>query len=85
MLGRAYRRGANAVVGMRFDHRSISESWTEICAYGTAVFVTPAVDADRHPAGCPTCAAPAPLDRHPLPLPVRRPAPVEAPPARAAG
>jgi len=39
MLQRAYQRGANAVVGMRFDHRTISESWTEICAYGTAVFV----------------------------------------------
>ena len=33
----AQARGANAVVGMRFDHRDISQSWTEICAYGTAV------------------------------------------------
>jgi hypothetical protein len=24
---------------MRFDNREISNSWTEICAYGTAVFV----------------------------------------------
>jgi hypothetical protein len=38
----AYARGANAVVCMRFDHRDISASWTEICAYGTAVFVVPA-------------------------------------------
>jgi uncharacterized protein YbjQ (UPF0145 family) len=37
----AYTRGANAVVGMRFDHRDISPTWTEICAYGTAVFVVP--------------------------------------------
>ena len=42
MLEVAYGRGANAVIGMRFDHRSISSSWTEICAYGTAVFVVPA-------------------------------------------
>jgi uncharacterized protein YbjQ (UPF0145 family) len=42
MLQVAYQRGANAVLGMRFDHRPISESWTEICAYGTAVFVIPA-------------------------------------------
>jgi uncharacterized protein YbjQ (UPF0145 family) len=32
--------GANAVVGMRFDHRTIG-SWIEICAYGTAVYATP--------------------------------------------
>lgn len=37
----AQARGANAVVGMRFDHRDISTTWTEICAYGTAVFVVP--------------------------------------------
>ena len=42
MLRVAYQRGANAVVGMRFDHRAISDSWNEICAYGTAVFVIPA-------------------------------------------
>jgi uncharacterized protein YbjQ (UPF0145 family) len=44
MLDHAYRRGANAVVGMRFDHREISNSWTEICAYGTAVFVVATQD-----------------------------------------
>jgi uncharacterized protein YbjQ (UPF0145 family) len=33
----AERRGANAVVGMRFDHREITDYWAEICAYGTAV------------------------------------------------
>ncbi len=37
----AYARGANAVVSMRFDHRDITAAWTEICAYGTAVFVVP--------------------------------------------
>jgi uncharacterized protein YbjQ (UPF0145 family) len=39
MIEVAYQRGANAVVGMRFDHRAIGPAWTEICAYGTAVFV----------------------------------------------
>jgi hypothetical protein len=29
---------------MRFDHRELTNSWTEICAYGTAVFVV----ATRH-------------------------------------
>ncbi len=42
MVQAAYDRGGNAVVGMRFDHRSIGAMWTEICAYGTAVFVVPA-------------------------------------------
>jgi uncharacterized protein YbjQ (UPF0145 family) len=42
MVQAAYDRGANAVVGMRFDHRAIGPMWTEICAYGTAVFVVPA-------------------------------------------
>lgn len=50
MAERAYHRGANAVIGMRFDHRQISASWTEICAYGTAVFVVPAAAAGPPPA-----------------------------------
>jgi uncharacterized protein YbjQ (UPF0145 family) len=56
MTRQAYRRGANAVVGMRFDARNISDMWAEICAYGTAVFVVPV-------AGSPAAApgvAPAP-------------------------
>jgi uncharacterized protein YbjQ (UPF0145 family) len=42
MADQARRRGANAVVGMRFDHRAITEMWVEICAYGTAVLIVPA-------------------------------------------
>jgi uncharacterized protein YbjQ (UPF0145 family) len=53
-MGRlAATRGANAVVGMRFDHRDITSAWTEICAYGTAVYVVPV-------AVRPPTAAPAP-------------------------
>ncbi|HEY7226068.1 MAG TPA: heavy metal-binding domain-containing protein [Micromonosporaceae bacterium] len=37
----AERRGANAVLGMRFDTRDITPPWREICAYGTAVLVVP--------------------------------------------
>jgi uncharacterized protein YbjQ (UPF0145 family) len=37
MIHAAEHRGANAVVGMRFDHRDISNHWIELCAYGTAV------------------------------------------------
>jgi uncharacterized protein YbjQ (UPF0145 family) len=37
MVQRAHRLGANAVVGLRFDHRTIAGAWSEICAYGTAM------------------------------------------------
>ena len=33
--------GGNAVIAMRFDHRQVTESSNEVCAYGTAVIVTP--------------------------------------------
>jgi uncharacterized protein YbjQ (UPF0145 family) len=37
MATAAMRRGADAIIGMKFDNRQITGSWTEICAYGTAV------------------------------------------------
>jgi uncharacterized protein YbjQ (UPF0145 family) len=40
MVEEAERRGANAVVAMRFDTSEMGDMWTEICAYGTAVKVT---------------------------------------------
>lgn len=33
----AAARGANAVVAFRFDTSELGGTWTEICAYGTAV------------------------------------------------
>lgn len=39
MVRAAERRGANAVMGMRFDHRAVTPAWNEVCAYGTAVLV----------------------------------------------
>jgi uncharacterized protein YbjQ (UPF0145 family) len=44
MVAAAERRGANAVVAMRFDNRDVTPPWREICAYGTAVLVVPATD-----------------------------------------
>lgn len=41
MTTEAQRRGANAVIGMRFDTGDISQSFSEVCAYGTAVYVVP--------------------------------------------
>ncbi len=41
MVDDARRRGANAVIGMRFDSESIAQSFSEICAYGTGVIAVP--------------------------------------------
>jgi uncharacterized protein YbjQ (UPF0145 family) len=39
MVDAAERRGANAILGMRFDNRDVTPPWREICAYGTAVVI----------------------------------------------
>ena len=39
MIEEAEAKGANAVVAMRFDTSEMGNTWTEICAYGTAVKV----------------------------------------------
>jgi uncharacterized protein YbjQ (UPF0145 family) len=36
----AEAKGANAVIAFRFDTSELGTTWTEICAYGTAVRVT---------------------------------------------
>lgn len=41
MVAEAEQRGANAIIAMRFDTSEIGPNWTEICAYGTAVFAIP--------------------------------------------
>jgi uncharacterized protein YbjQ (UPF0145 family) len=38
----AEARGANAVVAMRFDTSELGNTWTEICAYGTAARISKA-------------------------------------------
>ncbi|NJC69481.1 YbjQ family protein [Planosporangium thailandense] len=49
MVNAARRRGATAVVGMRFDNRDITAHWVELCAYGTAVVAYPVTEeARRH-------------------------------------
>jgi uncharacterized protein YbjQ (UPF0145 family) len=42
MVAAAERRGANAILAMRFDNRDVTPPWREICAYGTAVLVVSA-------------------------------------------
>ncbi len=39
MTEEAESRGANAILAMRFDTSEMGGTWTEICAYGTAVRV----------------------------------------------
>ena len=39
MVEEAEAKGANAIIAMRFDTSEMGGSWTEICAYGTAVRV----------------------------------------------
>jgi uncharacterized protein YbjQ (UPF0145 family) len=40
LIERARQLGANAIVGLRFDHRTIAGRYSEICAYGTAMVLT---------------------------------------------
>ncbi|MEZ0089885.1 YbjQ family protein [Streptacidiphilus sp. EB129] len=42
LIEQARSRGANAVLAMRFDVTEAGGNGTEICAYGTAVVITPA-------------------------------------------
>jgi uncharacterized protein YbjQ (UPF0145 family) len=37
LVEEAEARGANAVLAFRFDTSELGTTWTEICAYGTAV------------------------------------------------
>jgi uncharacterized protein YbjQ (UPF0145 family) len=37
LIAEAESKGASAIVAMRFDTSELGTTWTEICAYGTAV------------------------------------------------
>jgi len=37
LVAEAEAKGANAVLAFRFDTSELGSTWTEICAYGTAV------------------------------------------------
>jgi uncharacterized protein YbjQ (UPF0145 family) len=40
LVEEAEGKGANAIVAFRFDTSELGTTWTEICAYGTAVRAT---------------------------------------------
>jgi uncharacterized protein YbjQ (UPF0145 family) len=50
MIAAARTRGANAILGMRFDNRDITGNWIELCAYGTAVTAVPLTEDARRQA-----------------------------------
>ncbi|HET7443729.1 MAG TPA: heavy metal-binding domain-containing protein [Solirubrobacterales bacterium] len=37
MIEEAQSKGADAILAFRFDSSELGTTWTEICAYGTAV------------------------------------------------
>ena len=37
LVAEAEAKGANGILAMRFDTSELGSTWTEICAYGTAV------------------------------------------------
>ena len=55
MVDEAAAKGGNAIVGMRFDTSEMGGTWTEICAYGTAVIANrvsaPALRRSKPPLG----------------------------------
>jgi uncharacterized protein YbjQ (UPF0145 family) len=42
LVEEAEGKGANAIIAFRFDTSELGTTWTEICAYGTAVKATKA-------------------------------------------
>ena len=78
MLEAARQKGGNAVIGMRFDTSEMSNTWTELCAYGTAVVAVPVTEAAKHTAqalgyGAPGGAPPTPDPVAPMPGAAQQP------------
>ena len=46
MCERARYKGANAIVGIHYESHDLADGITEVCAYGTAVFVEHNLDAN---------------------------------------
>lgn len=41
LIANAQSHGANAIIAMRFDTTEMGDTWTEVCAYGTACTIVP--------------------------------------------
>src|ERR1700760_3706817 len=88
MLDSARARGGNAVIGMRFDTSEMGDTWTEICAYGTAVVAIPVTDAAKQTAlplgyGQPGGSPASPQAVQPPPQPAPMQFPPQGPPSGA--
>jgi uncharacterized protein YbjQ (UPF0145 family) len=79
MLEAARQKGGNAVIGMRFDTSEMGDTWTELCAYGTAVVAVPVTDAAKQTATSMGYGAPS----GPPPTPDYAAGPAQQPPAPA--
>jgi len=78
LFAEAQARGGNAITTMRFDTCELGGSWSEICAYGTAVVAVPMTEAAKQTAvqlgyGRPA-AQPRSAEKQPFP-----PQPAEGP------
>ncbi len=69
MLEAARAKGGNAVVGFRFDTSELGETWSEICAYGTAVVAIPVSDGAKATATALGYGAPGGSPAQPDPVP----------------
>jgi uncharacterized protein YbjQ (UPF0145 family) len=69
MLDHARAKGGNAVIGMRFDTSEMGDTWTELCAYGTAVVATPMDDGARQTAAALGYGQPGGSPAQPDPVP----------------
>src|ERR1700761_1005338 len=78
MLEAARGKGGNAVIGMRFDTSEMGDTWTELCAYGTAVVAIPVDEAAKQtaaalgygqPGGSPTTPDPVSAYQQSAPAP----------------
>jgi len=86
MVEEARQRGANAVIALRYDGGSIGNTWSELCAYGTAAIIEPITEGPeatgqsmQHAAGGASQAAPPSM---PQPAPQAMPQPPGPPPAQ---
>ena len=68
MLDAARQKGGNAVICMRFDTSEMADTWTELCAYGTAVVAIPVSDAAKETARAMGYGAPGGSPASPEPI-----------------
>jgi uncharacterized protein YbjQ (UPF0145 family) len=68
MLDAARQKGGNAVICMRFDTSEMADTWTELCAYGTAVVAIPVSDAAKETARAMGYGAPGGSPASPEPV-----------------